>query len=222
MSRSFNLKAETGVFRITDNTMSITIESNYLFYSNRKKVSELLCKDKLDQNDIIDIFIGLHIVLELGINNVFRKIITPTLQKKISTHTMIENLDNINFIDKIVMFLYYSKFNFIDIDKATEYHKLIEKLRSFSEMRNKLLHGHSIMEVSGEKGISKSKLKKNLNTEKLQEQLKNFKFIVDGLCYYLDCVDSDWTVEGRKQLKETYLSHSFIPKVMKVLGNSSI
>src|ERR1035437_5249789 len=104
MSRSFNLKAETGVFRITDNTMSITIESNYLFYSNRKKVSELLCKDKLDQNDIIDIFIGLHIVLELGINNVFRKIITPTLQKKISTHIMIENLDNINFIDKIVMF----------------------------------------------------------------------------------------------------------------------
>src|ERR1035437_9876343 len=148
--------------KISD-SVSFTVESNYLFYSSRKKISELLEKDKLNQNDIIDIFIGLHIVLELGINNVFRKIITPTLQKKISTHIMIENLDNINFIDKIVMFIYYSKFNFTDIDKATEYHKLIKKLRSFSEMRNKLLHGHSIMEVSGEKGISKSKLKKNLN-----------------------------------------------------------
>ena len=216
MSKNYRMKAETGVYKITDNSMGITVESNYLFYSTRNKVSEILKKDGLNQNDLIDVFVGLHITLELGINNIFRKIITPTLKKDIDIHKMIENLDNITFIDKVIMFIYYSKFNFTDISKATKYHSLINKLKSFSEMRNKLLHGHSIMEFSGVAGISTSRLKKNLNSKKLKLQLEDFKFINEGLGYYLDCLDSEWTPQGKEELKNIYLNSDFIPKNVKV------
>lgn len=199
--------------RIKD-SVTIMAESNYLFYSNREKVSILLNKKLLNKDDIIDIFIGLHIVLELGINNVFRKIISSDFKKDIDTHIMINNLDNINFIDKTIMFIYYSKFKFTDISEATRYHSIINKIKSFSEMRNKLLHGYSISEISGENGIFKSKLKKDLNLIKLKQQLEDFKFILDGLCYYLDCVESSWTTNGKNLLKETYLNHNFIPETI--------
>ena len=210
------MKAETGVFKVTDNSMGVSVESNYLFNSTRKRVSEILKKDGLEQNDIIDVFVGLHIVLELGINSLFRKIITPTLKKGVDIHEMIENLDNVSFRDKVVVFVYYSKFNFDDIKKATEYHKLINKIKSFSELRNKLLHGHSIMEFSGTNGISRSGLKKKLNAKKLKEQLDNFKFITEGLGYYLDCLDTDWTPQGKDELKKMYLNGDFIPEAVKV------
>ena len=38
---------------------------------------EILKKEILDQNDLIDIFVGLHLILEIGINNIFRKIKPP-------------------------------------------------------------------------------------------------------------------------------------------------
>lgn len=191
--------------------VSMTLESNYLLISNKKKVADLISHSELNRNDIIDIFISLHIVLELGINTLFRKIITPTLKKDIDLHEMIENLDNINFIDKVTMFIYYSKFNLPDIAKATEYHKIIGKLRAFSEMRNKLLHGHSISSTSRGGIKSESKLIKNLNLSKLQNQIMDFRLIIDGMRFYLDALDSNITQSGKDGFKNAYLDHGFIP-----------
>lgn len=196
-------------------SISITSESNYLIVSNRKKVSELLVKASLDRHELIDVFISLHIILEVGINALFRQIITPTLKKQIDVHEMLENLDKINFIDKVTMFIYYPQFQFEDISQATKYHSIIGKLRRFSEMRNRLLHGHAISSRM-ERGISShSSLKKNLNPTKLQEQIKDFKFILDGLGYYLDCLSSGLTPSGKEQYKQTYLSYDFIPMEME-------
>ena len=192
-------------------SITLTVESNHLFYSNKKKVSEILTKDSLDRNDIIDVFVGLHLVLELGINNLFRKIITPTIKRQIDTHEIYENLDRISFIDKTAMFIYYSNFN--DVEKATEYHAIIGKLKSFSEIRNKLFHGHSISEISRNGTIKRSKLFKRLENSELKEQMNDFKFILEGLGYYLDCLESNLTPEGKSQLKNTYLDYSFIPEI---------
>ncbi len=194
-------------------SLSMTLESNYLLISSREKLASLLSKQNIDRNDIIDIFIALHLVLELGINHLFRKIIIPTLKKNIDTHVMIDNLDGISFIDKTIMFIYYSKFNFGDIDEASEHHSIINKLRAFSEMRNKILHGHSVSEISKDGESSSSNLRKNLTSSKLFQQIEYFKSILKGLSYYLDSLELDpLTLVGKEQLKTSYLDYSFIPE----------
>jgi hypothetical protein len=187
------------------------VESNHLFYSHKEKLKNLLNKNELDRNDVIDIYFSLHLVLELGINNVFRKIITPGLKNNIDTHEMVENLDSISFRDKIVMFIYYSKFNFNEISDATRYHSIINKIKKFSEIRNKLFHGHSISEISNNKGISRSNLREKLKFEVLKKHVEDFKFILEGLAYYIDCLESENTSDGKRQFIKTYLSHDFIP-----------
>jgi len=195
---------------ITD-SVSFTLESNHLLQSNKEKITKLLCRSDLNRNDLIDIFIGLHIVLEVGINTLFRKLITPTLKKDVDVYIMTENLDNINFIDKTVMFIYYSKFDFSDITKATEYHKIIGKLKAFSEMRNRLLHGHAISSTSKDGKSSQSTLIKNLNLSKLQSQIMDFRYILDGICFYLDALESNLTKDGKESYKKAYLDQSFLP-----------
>lgn len=192
-------------------SVSMTLESNYLLISNKKKLTDLISNSELNRNDLIDIFIGLHIVLEVGINTLFRKIITPTLKKGIDVYDMTENLDNVNFIDKTIMFIYYSKFNFDDISKATEYHKIIGKLKAFAEMRNKLLHGHSISSTSKDGINSQSKLISKLNLSKLQTQIMDFRFVLNGMCFYLDALESNLTQAEKNEFKKTCLDQSFLP-----------
>lgn len=192
-------------------SVSMTLESNYLLISNKKKLTDLISNSELNRNDLIDIFIGLHIVLEVGINTLFRKIITPTLKKGIDVYDMTENLDNVNFIDKTIMFIYYSKFNFDDISKATEYHKIIGKLKAFAEMRNKLLHGHSISSTSKDGINSQSKLISKLNLSKLQTQIMDFRFVLNGMCFYLDALESNLTQAEKNEFKKACLDQSFLP-----------
>lgn len=194
-------------------SVSMTLESNYLLISNKKKLTDLISNSELNRNDLIDIFIGLHIVLEVGINTLFRKIITPTLKKGIDVYDMTGNLDNVNFIDKTIMFIYYSKFNFDDISKATEYHKIIGKLKAFAEMRNNLLHGHSISSTSKDGIKSQSKLISNLNLSKLQSQIIDFRFVLNGMCFYLDALESNLTQEEKNELKKACLDQSFLPHI---------
>lgn len=198
---------------ILSDSVTMTLESNHLLQSNKDNLQNLLINSELDRNNLIDIFISLHIVLEVGINTLFRKLITPTLRKNVNLHVMIENLDNINFIDKTIMFIYYSKFNFDDVSKATEYHKIINKIRAFSEIRNKLLHGHVISSISKDGKNSESTLIKKLNLSQLQTQIKDFRFILDGMCFYLDALDSNLTQEGKDSYKKAYLDHNFLPHV---------
>jgi len=206
-----NMNKKINVLENIHISESITIykESSYLLISNKQKVSDLLNNSGLDQNNIIDIFISLHIVLEVGINTLFRQLIDPMFKKE----EIIENLDKINFIHKTEMFVYYSEFNFKDLKKAKGYLSIINKLINFSEMRNKLLHGHSIstrFEIGNNKNI-KSKLSNNLNLKKLQKQLNDFCFILEGMSFFLDSLNMGLTESRKKIFKESYLDYSFLP-----------
>jgi len=191
-------------------SVTMTVHSNHLFYSNKKKVEDLLSEKDLDNNNLIDIFFSLHLVLELGINNIFRHIVSTDFKKQIDRHKLEKNIDNISFIEKTILFIYLSKFNFSDVDKATNYHKIIEKMRSFSGIRNKLFHGHSISEISKDGITSKSELKKKLNTDNLQKQIDDFNFITEGLSFYLRNLETTFTEAGIEQLINTYLTFDFI------------
>lgn len=187
-------------------------ESDYLIISNKKKISNLISYSELDENDIIDVLISLHLVLEVGLNTLFRHISLMSIKKRANRFEIIRNLDNISFIDKTVLFIYDSKFNFDGkMDKANKYHDIIGKLKEFSGVRNKLIHGHSISTIfDGEKNI-KSPLKKELSLEKLGEQIKRFTFILEGMSFYLDCLDSPITESGKSDFKKEYLNRDFLP-----------
>ncbi len=137
MSQKYKLKAEAGDFGVNlSESISLELKSNYLLISNKDKVQIILSKLNPNRNEIIDAYIGLHLILEIGINNFFREIIIPTFQKKVSKYKMIKDIDNISFSDKVTMFVYYSKFNFADIEKATEYQKIVGMTRHFGKVRN--------------------------------------------------------------------------------------
>jgi len=195
--------------------IKISIESLYLLLSNRSKCKELLNKDHLDENDMIDIYVSLHIVLETSLNALHRQIIKSQIVKPIDELEVVNNIDKIGFIEKTILFIYNSQFKFNgDLEKAAMHHKIIGKMRNFAGVRNKLLHGHSISSlVIDEKIERKSDTRLNLEEKKLRVQIKNFITINEGMKFFLDHVDNkSWSRSYVEDLKKQYLDYDFIPE----------
>lgn len=198
--------------------ISMFKESQHLIITNKEKCSFLAGESELNFNNIIDCLISLHIVLEVSLNSLFRNLSLLSMKKSIDQFKIIENIDNINFIDKTILFIYNSKFNFNGkLDKATEYHKIIGTMKDFSNIRNKLLHGHSISTIYEQEEKSDSSLKKNISLEYLGEQIKKFRIIMEGMRFYLDCLDSNLTEQGKEDLKKEFLNDDFLPHLITKL-----
>ncbi len=194
--------------------MTTRLESDYLIISNKQRCTELL-RQPLDQlfteEQAIDFLISIHIVLEVGINTFFRHISLMGIKKNIDPLDISKNLDEINFRDKVTLFIYNSKFNFGDrIDEATRHHAIIGLLKNFSEPRNKLLHGHSISTVTNEAGARHSQARSLTSQERIKKQIENFRSIVEGMRFYLDCLESGLTASGKESFKEEYLNDGFL------------
>lgn len=189
------------------------LESDYLIVSNKKKCKELLNESELSEEDIIDTLISLHIVLEAGLNTLYRHLVLLSIEKSLDKLKIIENIDQISFIDKTALFIYNSKFNFEGKkEKAEEYHKIIGMIKDFSTVRNKLIHGHSISTIHTMGRERKdSSLKKKINLDFLKQQVSKFCFILKGLRFYLDCLDSSLSETGKEDLKREYLNDEFLP-----------
>lgn len=201
-------------------TVSTSIYSERLdiIEINRKRCSEILSKDKLTDKDIIDALISLHLVLEIGLNSLYRNIISIQIKKDIDMLEMIKNIDNINFIDKTVMFIYSFNFNFkSDIWKAEQYHSIINYLRKFSEIRNLLLHGHTIMTINVNGELEReSKLRKIISQDTLNNQIDIFKYILDGIQFYVDHLNLP--INGTQvgpRAKKLFLNYNFLPEVYR-------
>lgn len=195
--------------------MKLTSESTSFSIFNKKKCTEILNKSERTEDDIIDFFISLHLILEVNLNALFRQLSHTQLWKLslagIDELEIIENIDKIDFITKTTLFIYNSEFSFDNkLKEAEKHHKIIKKLKNFSEMRNKLLHGHSIMTIIEEGKSRDSNLKKKLNTETLEKQIEMFITIIEGMRFYLDCLDSSLRQSGKEDYKKEYLSDIFL------------
>lgn len=213
----------------------ITLESNYLISYNKEICKSVLAeinKNKEDPNyhkkkikeDLSVFFISLHLVMEIGLNGFFRKIHLKQIKKELEPIKVAENLDSISFIDKTILFIYNSKFDFDDIQKATNYHKIIGKIRNFNEIRNKLMHGHSIGFDIGDlkdgklpENFEDSKLFKLLTIENCKKQIELFLEIMEGMSYYFESLESDYSKDDIKKFKDLYLSGDFIIEEYKKL-----
>ncbi|KKW41645.1 MAG: hypothetical protein UY92_C0015G0057 [Candidatus Magasanikbacteria bacterium GW2011_GWA2_56_11] len=200
--------------------MAVLTQSEYLIISNKLKVSKLINKSPLtEEGDFIDILIGLHIILEVGLNSFFRQVSLLSIKKNIDRLEIMDNIDKVGFIDKTILFIYNSKFDFgTEIEEAIKHHKIIGILRNFAETRNKLLHGHAIATFHTEENriprLSRSR--KILNLNFLQEQITRFRKILAGMRFYLDHLDSPITESGKQDLAESYLDDSFIPEAVEL------
>lgn len=205
-----NLKIKiTDTLEINDSVKARS-ESVYLIISNKEKCRQLLDKKSLEEGDIIDFLISLHIVLEVGLNSLFRNLSLMGIKKDVNEFEIIKNIDNINFIDKTALFIYDAKFNFNSkLAEASRYHSIIGTLRSFAEIRNRLLHGHSISSVFSEGETKHSPLRKSITPESIGSQVEKFKFILEGMRFYIDCLDSSLTTSGRESFKKEYLNDDF-------------
>ncbi len=190
-------------------------ESKYLIYSNKRKCSFILKKNNITEEDYIDFYISLHLVLEVSLNAFYRKNVLTHIQNPKNQIEIIKNLDKISFLNKTILFLYNSTFIFKDDDtykKATEYHSIINTIRDFSSVRNSLIHGGSISSVYLDGEETKiTDIKKMLNMEGVKKQKDKFLFIIKGMRFYLDNLDSQyWKKNGKKYLKNEFLDDSFL------------
>lgn len=189
-------------------------ENHYILLSNQKKCKEILIKGERTREDKIDFLISLHLVLENGLNAFYRHVILDQLQKGIEQTEIASNLDRIDFITKTTLFLYLPSYDFLnEIDKANDYHKVIGKLINFSEIRNKLLHGHMDGQVTyygSSETVVNSRTFDLISDDSINLQISNFKFIVDAIKFYFDHLKSSFTTSGKDGIKDSYLDSSFL------------
>jgi len=195
--------------------LDIYLESSHLIKKNKRTCNHLLAPEIYTEENIIDFLISLHIVLEVSLNSLFRSLLKSQIEKPVGRLEIIKNLDNISFIDKTILFIYNSKFDFGDeLDKAKKYHKIIDKMKQFSKVRNKLLHGHSISTLFPHEGSERaSEVRTSLSKKNVEKQIELFKFILEGMRYYIDCLEGDFTPEGKEHLKKEFLDDDFFEKV---------
>ena len=186
-------------------------ESIYLISSNKEKCSYILSKKDLTEEDTIDFLVALHIVLEISLNSLFRNLSLMGIKKKIDAFEIARNIDEISFIHKTTLFIYNSKFNFSGKqNEATSNHSIIGMLKNFSAPRNKLLHGHSISTIFAGDEQRDSALRQSINSQYLNDQIQKFRKIMEGMRFYLDCLDSSLTPSGKESFKKEYLDDHFL------------
>jgi hypothetical protein len=189
-------------------------ESVYLIQSNKEKCRTLFLKQNLTEDEMIDFYVSLHLVMEVSLNALFRNLSLMQIQKSVNKLEIAKDIDNINFINKATLFIYNYHYDFKGrTDEADKYHKVIEYLKAFSGVRNKLLHGHSISTLyENQENQQDSETRKLLQQNAIENQINLFKKIFEGLSFYVDHVDSSITESGKNSFKEEYLDDSFLEK----------
>ncbi len=191
-------------------SISARVESHYLTISNKEKCTNLLKITKMTEENKIDFYISLHIVLETNLNTLFRHLTLMTFKKNVDPHVITENLDKINFIDKVILFIYNSKFDFkTNSDEVVEHHKIIGKLRNFCQIRNKLLHGHSISNVYQD-GTIKPSLARKILDDGLSLQIEKFKEIIAGMRFFVNHLDNGVKGTWKESFSQSFLDDDFI------------
>lgn len=187
-------------------------ESDHLIVSRREKCRQLLAQEELSEEDLIELYIALHTVLEVGLNALLRRLTLWHAETAFNRIEVINRIDDINFRDKMAMFLYHAHFDFGDqIEQAEGHHSILKKMANFSEIRNQLLHGHSISTFFFEGEEKESSARRKMNQETLAKQINLFREIVEGAVFYLDhLVVPEGEKIDKQSLKEKYLDLGFL------------
>jgi hypothetical protein len=167
--------------------ISVKTSNLYLVHKNKKICERILAKKEINLNNKIDFFISLHLILEISLNAFFRELFTSR-RKFIKEMNIFQDIDNISFINKTILFLYSANFDFEDrIGEAIKHYKIIGKLKDFANIRNLLIHGHAIRTITSPKGKSRSsEARKKILNKNISTQVKLFKEICKDMNFFLE------------------------------------
>ncbi len=212
MSKDKILKCEPAKIKITMGSVSFKHESNHVLTSRRQLCKDFLSKrEDLSESDILEFLLALHFVLEIGINTFFRNYYsTYTNQNPLKYEN---ELDEINYIDKIRFFINSNNFiykdgNDVQISKEKA-KRLISDMKSFGRIRNMIIHGHSVSEVTGEIN-KKSKLKDKLSPDSLIKQKTLFKNILENINFFVEKLETHIGREQIKVFQNSFLNADFL------------
>lgn len=212
----YKLKAESGKISVQGSGLIMNISKNQFFFSKKRVCNDFLQKYTLNDVEILDFLLSLHLVLEIGVNSFFRSLYYIYSNLEFSKY---ENLlDDVSFLNKIQYFLSSNRFTYRDGKEVDEAEKLakqvISDIKNFNEVRNKIVHGHSISEYSG--AVSKkSKLLELIRPSQVKDQVERFKKIIDSLNYFVDrlvinSTDISIPSDQIRQFQEDFLSYNFL------------
>jgi len=189
-------------------------ESDYLISSRRQKCKDILAREDLDEEDLIEFYIALHVVLEVGLNALLRHLALWHAQSFFDKAEIIDQVDDVNFKDKVAIFLYHAQFDFMDQHQDVEkHHDILKKIVHFSEIRNELLHGHAISTFILDGKSQDSDVRRKMNQATLTQQINLFKDIIKGMHFFLDhLIDSSKEKIDKESLKNKYLDIEFLRK----------
>ena len=195
--------------------MEFIKENHYLFLSSKRKCIKLFSLKNWEPPNIVDYLISLHQVLEIGLNSFFRELILLQPLNGLDKTTIVENLDKVSFIDKTRLFFSLPLFDFEGKTKeAISYQSAIGKLKNFTEIRNKLLHGHMVGQITYEDGrTSTTKTSKLISEITLNNQMESFRYIMEAVGFYFDHLKTTLTKNGKEDIKQFYLDTSFLDKI---------
>ena len=214
-SKNRKVKLETAKITVGASTsVTAEVEKRHLAISNKKRCKKILAKSKKTEKDIIDFLISLHLLLEVNLSAFYRQIVNSKGLSKLTPknpYKVIKELDEISFIDKTILFIYFSNIKFnSNKEEAIKHHSIIQQLKTFCGVRNKLLHGHAIAERKGRGIEAESEAKKVVSKKMMDRQINLFIDICKGVGFYLDCLESGLTDSGKDQFKKAYLDYEFL------------
>ncbi len=186
-------------------------ESDYLIVSRKERCRQILQAGDPTEENMIELYIALHVVLEVGLNALLRRLTLWHVGPGFDRVEVIKQVDEIHFKDKVAMFLYHGHFNFEDeAGQAIGHHRILNKIMHFSEIRNQLLHGHSISTLTLEGKKHQSAVRRKMNQETLAKQLALFQDIVKGMNFFLNHLVVDRPGLDKKELVDKYLNVDFL------------
>ncbi|MDD5026499.1 MAG: hypothetical protein PHH13_03960 [Candidatus Peribacteraceae bacterium] len=195
-------------------SVRLEVESLYLLISNRKKCTNILLKgDDITKEDRMDFLISLHLVLELGLNALMRKVIKSGKRHYTNYESIDNHIDQVSYLDKLRIWLFSVSFKGVDADELGNNMDIIGNLINFSEARNKLLHGHMIGRIEYASGEQPSRTTRahDLTTEEFMNcQIDLFIKIVKSMSFFIRGFEATLTDEGRESFIKEYLDTSFL------------
>jgi hypothetical protein len=210
--RNIVIKPKPEKITVTVNNVTLKVESNYFFISRRNKCTEFLKIDDPKEADILEFLLNLHFVLEVGINTFFRN-----YYKFSSNYDFFKNsreIDNINFNDKVTIFLNENNFTLITGENLYTSREKVNEItgltKNFNNIRNMIVHGHSVSEISSGDHKEQSSLKSKLTKESYIKQIDSFKKIITNINYFIDRLDTKIQREQIKMFQKNYLDLDFL------------
>jgi hypothetical protein len=101
-------------------------------------------------------------------------------------------------------------FRLPNLSEAAQHHSVINRLKKFSEIRNKLIHGYSISSVITHDGhLQQTRTRQQLTKDFMLQQIDLYQVIIDNLGFFVNAL-GNINSKQKEDFINRYLDASFL------------